>query len=143
MGWRSLIPPGLGLGGIPENLIAALLRKGAGNLIGISNNAGSGPFLAGPTPRSGQIRKLIETHVGENGGPGGARTLWRRKHGTGAIIGIAAGATGRSDRGFSWLPGEWPVPRGLVAPSAQAPPTAFARCSFLGFDIARGRESLR
>ncbi len=57
---------GFGLCGIPENLIAALLRKGAKNLTLISNNTGVDDFGLGPLLKAGQVRKVIGTYVGEN-----------------------------------------------------------------------------
>ncbi len=57
---------GFGLCGIPENLIQALLHKGAKNLTVISNNAGVDGFGLGLLLEAGQIKKLIGTYVGEN-----------------------------------------------------------------------------
>jgi 3-oxoacid CoA-transferase subunit A len=57
---------GFGLCGIPENLIQALLYKGAKNLTVISNNAGVDGFGLGLLLEAGQIKKLIGTYVGEN-----------------------------------------------------------------------------
>lgn len=57
---------GFGLCGIPENLINALHRKGARNLLTISNNAGVDGFGLGLLLESRQIRKHIGSYVGEN-----------------------------------------------------------------------------
>lgn len=57
---------GFGLCGIPENLIAALVRKGTKNLTIMSNNAGVDGFGVGLLLKSGQIRKIVATYVGEN-----------------------------------------------------------------------------
>jgi 3-oxoacid CoA-transferase subunit A len=57
---------GFGLSGIPENLIAALARKGVKNLTTISNNVGVDDFGLGILIRNGQVRKHIGSYVGEN-----------------------------------------------------------------------------
>jgi 3-oxoacid CoA-transferase subunit A len=57
---------GFGLSGIPENLIAALARKGVKNLTTISNNVGVDDFGLGVLIRNGQVRKHIGSYVGEN-----------------------------------------------------------------------------
>src|ERR1044071_7231905 len=57
---------GFGLCGIPENLLAALHKRGTRNLTIISNNAGIDDYGAGPLLKSRQIRKMIATYVGEN-----------------------------------------------------------------------------
>jgi 3-oxoacid CoA-transferase subunit A len=57
---------GFGLCGIPENLIRALVKKGAKNLTTISNNVGVDGFGMGLLLAAGQIRKHIGTYVGEN-----------------------------------------------------------------------------
>lgn len=62
----TIMMGGFGLCGIPENLIAALNRKGAKNLTVISNNAGVDDFGAGLLMQARQIRKMISTYVGEN-----------------------------------------------------------------------------
>ncbi|MDE3179591.1 MAG: CoA transferase subunit A [Acidobacteriota bacterium] len=62
----SIMVGGFGLCGIPENLISALLRKGAKNLTIISNNAGVDGFGLGLLLEAGQIKKLIGSYVGEN-----------------------------------------------------------------------------
>lgn len=62
----SVMIGGFGLCGIPENLIAALVRNGARNLTTISNNVGVQGFGVGLLLRSGQIRKHIGTFMGDN-----------------------------------------------------------------------------
>jgi 3-oxoacid CoA-transferase subunit A len=62
----TILMGGFGLCGIPENLIAALLRRGTKNLTIISNNAGIDDFGIGPLLQRRQVRKMISTYVGEN-----------------------------------------------------------------------------
>ena len=62
----TLMVGGFGLCGIPENLIAALVRKGINNLTCISNNAGVDDFGLGLLLQNKQIRKMISSYVGEN-----------------------------------------------------------------------------
>lgn len=57
---------GFGLCGIPENCIAALVRKGIGGLTCISNNAGVDHFGLGLLLQSRQIKKMVSSYVGEN-----------------------------------------------------------------------------
>jgi len=57
---------GFGLCGIPENLIAALKRKGIKNLTCISNNAGVDDFGLGLLLKTRQIKKMMSSYVGEN-----------------------------------------------------------------------------
>jgi 3-oxoacid CoA-transferase subunit A len=57
---------GFGLCGIPENLIAALLRKAPKNLTTISNNVGVDHFGLGLLLEAGLIKKHIGSYVGEN-----------------------------------------------------------------------------
>ena len=57
---------GFGLCGIPENLIAALRRKGTRNLTVVSNNAGVDDFGIGLLLQTRQVKKMIATYVGEN-----------------------------------------------------------------------------
>jgi len=61
-----LLVGGFGLCGIPENLIAALVRKGVKNLVTISNNAGVDDFGLGLLLKNKQVRKHIGSYVGEN-----------------------------------------------------------------------------
>jgi 3-oxoacid CoA-transferase subunit A len=62
----SILMGGFGLCGIPENLIAALVRKGTRGLTVISNNAGVSDYGIGLLLRTRQVRKMIATYVGEN-----------------------------------------------------------------------------
>jgi 3-oxoacid CoA-transferase subunit A len=62
----SVMLGGFGLCGIPENLIAALVRRGARHLTTISNNAGVQGFGVGLLLRNGQIGKHIGTFMGDN-----------------------------------------------------------------------------
>jgi 3-oxoacid CoA-transferase subunit A len=57
---------GFGLCGIPENLIAAMVRKGTKNLTTISNNVGVDHWGLGLLLEAGQIKRHIGTYVGEN-----------------------------------------------------------------------------
>ncbi len=57
---------GFGLCGIPENCIAALVRKKVTGLTCISNNAGVDDFGIGLMLRQRQVRKMISSYVGEN-----------------------------------------------------------------------------
>jgi 3-oxoacid CoA-transferase subunit A len=57
---------GFGLCGIPENCIAALVKKGVKNLTCISNNAGVDDFGLGLLLKTRQIRKMMSSYVGEN-----------------------------------------------------------------------------
>lgn len=57
---------GFGLCGIPENCIAALVRKGVKGLTCISNNAGVDDFGLGLLLKTRQIRKMMSSYVGEN-----------------------------------------------------------------------------
>src|SRR5437588_1688723 len=57
---------GFGLCGIPENSIAALVRKGVKGLTCISNNAGVDDFGIGLMLKQRQVKKMISSYVGEN-----------------------------------------------------------------------------
>lgn len=57
---------GFGLCGIPENSIAALVKKGVKGLTCISNNAGVDDFGIGLMLQTRQVRKMISSYVGEN-----------------------------------------------------------------------------
>jgi 3-oxoacid CoA-transferase subunit A len=57
---------GFGLCGIPENLIAALVRKGVKGLHTISNNMGIDGFGMGVMLEAGMIQSHIGSYVGEN-----------------------------------------------------------------------------
>ncbi|MEW6321457.1 MAG: CoA transferase subunit A [Acidobacteriota bacterium] len=62
----SIMMSGFGLCGIPENLVAALHRRGTKNLTIISNNAGIDGFGIGLLLVSRQVKKMVSTYVGEN-----------------------------------------------------------------------------
>ncbi|MCA9728392.1 MAG: CoA transferase subunit A [Candidatus Eisenbacteria bacterium] len=62
----TIMMGGFGLCGIPENLIAAIIRRGTKDLTVISNNAGVDEFGIGLLLRTRQVRKMISTYVGEN-----------------------------------------------------------------------------
>lgn len=57
---------GFGLCGIPENCIAALVKKGVKQLTCISNNAGVDNFGIGLMLQQKQVKKMIASYVGEN-----------------------------------------------------------------------------
>jgi 3-oxoacid CoA-transferase subunit A len=57
---------GFGLSGIPENLIAELVRLNVKDVTCISNNAGVDGFGLGQLLQKKQIRKMISSYVGEN-----------------------------------------------------------------------------
>jgi 3-oxoacid CoA-transferase subunit A len=62
----TILIGGFGLCGIPENLIAAVQRKGTKNLTVASNNAGVDDFGIGLLLQHRQVKKMISTYVGEN-----------------------------------------------------------------------------
>ena len=62
----TVLMGGFGLCGIPENLIAAVERKGTKELTVVSNNAGVDGFGIGILLEKRQVRKMISTYVGEN-----------------------------------------------------------------------------
>jgi 3-oxoacid CoA-transferase subunit A len=57
---------GFGLCGIPENCIAAIVKKGTKGITAISNNAGVDDFGLGLLLQTRQIKKMIASYVGEN-----------------------------------------------------------------------------
>src|SRR5690554_5288506 len=57
---------GFGLCGIPENSIAAIVKKGIKDLTCISNNAGVDDFGIGLMLQQKQVKKMISSYVGEN-----------------------------------------------------------------------------
>lgn len=57
---------GFGLCGIPENCIAALVKKDLKQLTCISNNAGVDDFGIGLMLQKKQVKKMIASYVGEN-----------------------------------------------------------------------------
>ena len=62
----TILVGGFGMCGIPENLIAAVRRKGTKNLMCVSNNAGLADFGLGLLLQTHQIRGMISSYVGEN-----------------------------------------------------------------------------
>jgi 3-oxoacid CoA-transferase subunit A len=62
----TILMGGFGLCGIPENLIAAVRRKGTKELTIVSNNAGVDDFGIGLLLQRRQVKKMISTYVGEN-----------------------------------------------------------------------------
>ena len=62
----TLVVGGFGLCGIPENLIAALVRRGVKDLTVVSNNCGVDDWGLGLMLRARQIRKMVSSYVGEN-----------------------------------------------------------------------------
>jgi 3-oxoacid CoA-transferase subunit A len=62
----TLVVGGFGLCGIPENLIAALVRRGVKDLTAVSNNCGVDDWGLGLLLKSRQIRKMVSSYVGEN-----------------------------------------------------------------------------
>ena len=62
----TILVGGFGLCGIPENCIAALVKKGINQLTCISNNAGVDDFGIGLMLKQKQVKKMISSYVGEN-----------------------------------------------------------------------------
>jgi len=62
----TLVVGGFGLCGIPENLIAALVRREVRNLTVVSNNCGVDDWGLGLLLKPRQIRKMVSSYVGEN-----------------------------------------------------------------------------
>src|SRR6201985_1122214 len=62
----TLMLGGFGLCGLPENCIAALVKKGTKGLTCISNNAGVDDFGIGLMLKQHQVKKMIASYVGEN-----------------------------------------------------------------------------
>lgn len=62
----TILMGGFGLCGIPENLIAAVRRKGTKNLTIVSNNAGVDDFGIGLLLQNRQVKKMVSSYVGEN-----------------------------------------------------------------------------
>jgi 3-oxoacid CoA-transferase subunit A len=65
-GGATVMLGGFGLCGIPENLIAALVRRGVRNLHIISNNMGIDGFGLGLMLEAGMIASFVGSYVGEN-----------------------------------------------------------------------------
>ena len=62
----TVMSGGFGLCGNPENLIAALAKKGVRNLTIISNNCGTNDYGLGVLLKAHQVRKMVASYVGEN-----------------------------------------------------------------------------
>ena len=62
----TILMGGFGLCGIPENLIAAVRRKGTKDLTIVSNNAGIDDFGIGLLLQNRQVKKMVSAYVGEN-----------------------------------------------------------------------------
>jgi len=62
----TILMGGFGLCGIPENLIAAVRRRGTKDLTIVSNNAGVDDFGIGLLLQNRQVKKMVSTYVGEN-----------------------------------------------------------------------------
>lgn len=62
----TLVVGGFGLCGIPENLIAGVVRRGVDGLTCVSNNAGVDDWGLGLLLQTRQIRKMVSSYVGEN-----------------------------------------------------------------------------
>src|SRR3954464_13743466 len=62
----TLMMGGFGMSGLPENCIAALVKKGVKELTCISNNAGVDDFGIGLMLKQRQVKKMISSYVGEN-----------------------------------------------------------------------------
>ena len=62
----TILMGGFGLCGIPENLIAAVRRKGTKDLTIVSNNAGVEDSGIGLLLQNRQVKKMISSYVGEN-----------------------------------------------------------------------------
>jgi 3-oxoacid CoA-transferase subunit A len=62
----TLMAGGFGLCGIPENLIAAIRKKGTKGLTIVSNNCGVDDKGLGILLANGQVKKMVSSYVGEN-----------------------------------------------------------------------------
>ena len=62
----SLLVGGVGLCGIPETLIAAVVAKGTNNHTVVSNNAGIDGKGLGAMLNNRQVKRMISSYVGEN-----------------------------------------------------------------------------
>jgi 3-oxoacid CoA-transferase subunit A len=62
----TLMAGGFGLCGIPENLIAAIAKRGTRGLTIVSNNCGIDGKGLGILLAAGQVKKMISSYVGEN-----------------------------------------------------------------------------
>ena len=62
----TILMGGFGLCGVPDNLIAAVRRKGTKDLTVVSNNAGLADAGIGLLLQTRQVKKMISSYVGEN-----------------------------------------------------------------------------
>ena len=62
----TILVGGFGTCGNPENLIAAVIRKGTKNLTSVSNNAGMADFGLGLLVSERRVRKMICSFPGQN-----------------------------------------------------------------------------
>jgi 3-oxoacid CoA-transferase subunit A len=62
----TILAVGVGLCGIPENLIAGIREIGVRDLVVVSNNCGVDDFGLGLLLSTRQIRKMVSSYVGEN-----------------------------------------------------------------------------
>ena len=62
----TILSGGFGPVGVPENLIAGLVRSGVRDLTVVSNNCGAEGYGLWHLLAGGQIRKMISSYVGEN-----------------------------------------------------------------------------
>jgi 3-oxoacid CoA-transferase subunit A len=62
----TIMVSGFGLCGNPENLIAALHRKGVKDVVLVSNNCGTTDLGLGILLKARQIRRIVASYVGEN-----------------------------------------------------------------------------
>lgn len=63
---QTIAAGGFGLCGIPENLIAALVKSRVRDLVIVGNNAGVDDFGMGLLLQARQVKKVIASYVGEN-----------------------------------------------------------------------------
>jgi 3-oxoacid CoA-transferase subunit A len=61
----TIMMGGFGLCGYPENIMAAIKKKGVKNLTFISNNGGTDDYGIGPLIKNGQVKKMIMSYGGE------------------------------------------------------------------------------
>ena len=62
----TILAGGIGLCGIPENLINEIKRRGTSELTIVSNNCGVDGFGLGVLLEDQQIKKMVSSYVGEN-----------------------------------------------------------------------------
>jgi len=62
----TILAGGFGLCGNPENLIAAIARKGTKELTIVSNNCGTTDLGLGVLLKARQVKKMVSSYVGEN-----------------------------------------------------------------------------